>query len=275
MTDETNTRSLHTVASHLRGEIIEIAHNSEAMHIGSCLSSLDIILTLYSSVLSVKPENPEWDERDRFILSKGHASLALYVVLAHRGFFEKGLLQSFNLTGTLLTEHPVRGNIPGIEASTGSLGHGPGIGLGIALAAKISRKKHRSFVLMSDGECNEGSVWEAALLAPVHKLGNLIFIVDNNGWQATDRCDDIMSLNPLAEKFRTFGWSSYEVDGHNFKDLLTLFQSVPVDSEKPTAIIAHTVKGKGVSFMEDDNNWHYRIPSAEEVTRAKMELGLE
>lgn len=275
MANDTTFQSLYSLARHMRGEIIEIASTSEAMHVGSCLSSLDVILTLYHSVLSINPENPEWEERDRFILSKGHASLALYVVLANRGFFPRELLHSFNRTGTLLTEHPVRGNIPGIEASTGSLGHGPGMGLGLALAAKISGKNYRSFVLMSDGECNEGSVWEAVLLAPVHKLGNLIFIIDNNGWQATDRCDDIMSLSPLAEKFRTFGWNSFEVDGHNFKELLTLFQSVPGNPEKPTAIVAHTVKGKGVSFMEDDNNWHYRIPSAEEVTRAKRELGLE
>ncbi|WP_300984988.1 transketolase [Methanospirillum sp.] len=275
MKNNINLQSLHSMACQMRGEIIEIAHNSDAMHIGSCLSSLDIILTLYHSVLSFKPEEPEWKDRDRFILSKGHASLALYVVLASRGFFPKELLHTFNRTDSFLTEHPVRGNVHGIEASTGSLGHGPGIGLGMALAAKISGNKYRSFVLMSDGECNEGTVWEAVLLAPVQKLGNLIFIVDNNGWQATGRCDDIMHLNPLADKFKTFGWNSFEVDGHNFEELLNIFHSIPVDSEKPTAIIAHTVKGKGVSFMEGDNNWHYRIPTADDVTRAKAELGLE
>lgn len=274
MTKINGIQSLIPLASRMRSEIIEICHKSDAMHIGSCLSSLDIILILYNYVLSIKPDYPEWDERDRFILSKGHASLALYVVLAQIGFFPKGLISTFNCTDTLLTEHPVKENIPGVEASTGSLGHGPGMGLGIALAAKISGKKYRSFVLMSDGECNEGSVWEAVLMAPVHHLDNLVFIIDNNGWQATDRCDKVMSLSPLSEKFRSFGWTSYDVDGHDFEEMHALFQSLPDSTDKPVAIIAHTVKGKGISFMEDDNNWHYRIPSVDEVQRAKEELGL-
>lgn len=269
-----DNHDISSCAKRLRGEIIEIAHRTDAMHVGSCLSCLDIILTIYYNALSFRPDEPEWEDRDRFILSKGHASLAIYVVLAELGFFPKENLSIFNCHRSVLTEHPVWKNIPGIEASTGSLGHGPGIALGIALAAKIKGKKYRSVVLMSDGECNEGSVWEAALLAPIHKLSNLIFIIDNNGWQATDRCDRVMAITPLCDKFTSFGWNSFEVDGHNYKDITSLFGSIDFKSGKPTAIIAHTIKGKGVSFMEDDNNWHYRIPSADDVRRAKEELGL-
>jgi transketolase len=267
-------KNLQPVASRIRGTVIGITHLADAMHLGSCLSCIDLLVYLYSEYLAVRPGEPDWDDRDRFILSKGHASLALYAVLADRGFFPEEELKTFNGKESLFTEHPVRGNVPGIEVSTGSLGHGPGLGLGIALAGKIMKKQFKSVVLMSDGECNEGTVWEAALLAPVHRLDNLIYIIDNNGWQATDRCDSIMELSPLSAKFSSFGWNAHDIDGHDFRAIDSVFRSITPGSGKPTAIIAHTIKGKGVSFMEDDNNWHYRTPTEEEVRLAREELGL-
>ena len=220
------------------------------------------------------PEEPDWPDRDRFILSKGHAALALYTILAHRNFYSQNLVHTFNASKSNFTEHPVWKNIPGIEATSGSLGHGLGIGCGMALAAKISCKKYRTFVLMSDGECEEGSVWEAALFAPTHDLRNLVVIIDYNKWQACGRSNEIMNLAPLKQKFSAFGWAAYEVDGHNISEMIKQIQSIQTTTEKPVAIIAHTVKGKGVSFMEDDNNWHYRIASMEDVQKAHKELGI-
>jgi transketolase len=242
------------------------------MHLGGCLSCVDILVTLYFSCISIRPEEPEWPDRDRFILSKGHAALALYTVLAHRGFYPFEHVMSFNKHKSQFTEHPVLGNIPGLDATSGSLGHGLGIGSGMALAAKISKKTYRTFILMSDGECDEGSIWEAALFAPTHNLKNLVAIIDYNKWQACGRSNEIMNLSPLKQKFSAFGWAAYEVDGHDICAMISLFQSILTAPEKPVAIIAHTTKGKGVSFMEDDNNWHYRIPSADDVLKAHQEL---
>jgi transketolase len=268
-------KALEQLSSQIRAEIIETAHKTEAMHLGGCLSCVDILVALYFGCMSVRPEEPDWQDRDRFILSKGHAALAWYTVLAHRGFFPVEQVLTFNKDKSLFTEHPVWKNIPGVEATSGSLGHGLGIGSGMALAAKISKKSYRTFVLMSDGECDEGSVWESALFAPTHSLGNLVAIIDYNKWQACGRSNEIMHLSPLKQKFSAFGWASYEVDGHDTGAMIDLFQSVITSPEqRPVVIIAHTVKGKGVSFMEDDNNWHYRIPSADEVVKAHQELGI-
>ena len=266
--------SLDQLSKQIRAEIIETAHETEAMHLGGCLSCVDILVALYFGCMSVRPEEPKWSDRDRFILSKGHAALALYTVLAHRGFYPLEQVVTFNKDKSRFTEHPVMGNIPGVEATSGSLGHGLGIGSGIALAAKILKKPYRTFVLMSDGECEEGSIWEAALFAPAHHLNNLIAIIDYNKWQACGRSNNIMNLSPLEKKFIAFGWVAYEVDGHDIGGIIDLFQSILKSPEQPIAIIAHTIKGKGVSFMEDDNNWHYRIPSLEEVQSAHKELGI-
>jgi transketolase len=218
------------------------------------------------------PKTPLDPQRDRFILSKGHAALALYVTLAERGFFAAAMLDEYNRDGGRLAEHPGPGCVPGVEAATGSLGHGLPLGLGMALAGRIQRHNYRVFVLMSDGECNEGSVWEAALLAPAQKVENLAIIIDYNKWQATARSNETMSLAPLREKWQAFGWSTSEIDGHDLAALCQALARVPDGSGKPVAIIAHTVKGRGVSFMEDDNNWHYRIPTADEVEQATREL---
>lgn len=268
-------QSINDLSKQIRAEIIEIAHETETIHVGGCLSCVDILVSLYFSCMSVRPEDPNWPERDRFILSKGHAALALYTILAHRGFFPLSQVHTFNDHKSHFTEHPVWKNIPGIDATSGSLGHGLGIGSGMALAAKIAKKPYRTFVLMSDGECDEGSVWEAALFAPTHHLGNLVSIVDYNKWQACGRSDEIMNLSPLKQKFSAFGWATYEVDGHDIGAMITLFQSILKSPAQPIAIIAHTIKGKGVSFMEDDNNWHYRVPSADDVQNARKELGFQ
>ena len=267
-------QALDQLSRQIRAEIIETSHEAEAMHLGGCLSCVDILVALYFGCMSVRPEEPNWSDRDRFILSKGHAALALYTVLAHRGFYPLEQVVTFNKDKSLFTEHPVWKNNPGVEATSGSLGHGLGIGSGMALAAKISKKPYRTFILMSDGECEEGSVWEAALFAPAHHLGNLVTIIDYNKWQACGRSNEIMNLSPLKEKFSAFGWAAYEVDGHDIGAMITLFRSILTSPEQPVAIIAHSLKGKGVSFMEDDNNWHYRVPCADDVCKAHQELGI-
>ena len=266
---------LELMASRIRGTLVEMSHKARAPHLGSSLSCIDILVAAYwGGILAIDPQNPNDPDRDRFILSKGHAAPALYAVLAYRGFFPIERLSSYNQAGSYLAEHPSLGCVPGVEASTGSLGHGLPLGVGMALAGRIQGRSYRVFVTMSDGECNEGSVWEAAMFAPAHGLDNLVVIVDYNKWQATGRSNEIMALHPLKNKWQAFGWRAYEIDGHDQSALLDLLKNVPDGTGKPLAIIAHTVKGKGVSFMEDDNNWHYRIPTSDEVVLAKQELGL-
>src|SRR5205085_8202541 len=203
-----------------------------------------------------------------------HAAPTLYATLAYRGFFPAELLDTFTKDGGRLAEHPGPHCVPGVEAATGSLGHGLSLGLGVALAARLQGRSHRVFVCLSDGECNEGSVWEAAMFAAAQGLDNVAVIIDYNKWQATGRSNEIMALSPLREKWESFGWSASEVDGHDFGALVRALTNVPDSSGKPVAIIAHTVKGKGISFMEDDNNWHYRSPNESELSQARMELGV-
>jgi transketolase len=265
---------LEDIARKIRGTVVEMSHKAGTAHMGSSLSCVDILVAAYWGVLAVDPRNPDDPERDRFILSKGHAATSLYATLAYQGFFPIELLDSYAKPGACLLEHPVYKSVPGVEVTTGSLGHGLSLGLGMALAGRIQGHAYRVFVVVSDGECNEGSVWEAALLAPAHKLDNLAVIIDYNKWQATGRSNEIMALHPLRQKWESFGWSGYEVDGHDLEILVEVLRNVPDGSGRPVAIVAHTVKGKGISFMEDDNNWHYRIPNADELRRAKMELGL-
>lgn len=264
---------LEGISKRIRGKIVEMSHKACAPHLGSSLSCVDIMVAAYWGPLKVYPHNPGDFSRDRFILSKGHAAMSLYAVLAHRGFFPLKTLDSFGEPGGCLPEHPSPGCVPGLEAATGSLGHGLSLGLGMAIAGRILKTPYRVYALMSDGECNEGSVWEAAMLAPAKHVDNIIAIIDFNRWQATGRSEQIMALNPFKEKWEAFGWNVYEVDGHNMKALLQILTNVPDGSGKPIAIIARTVKGKGVSFMEDDNNWHYRIPNEKEVKKALKELG--
>lgn len=281
------------IAARIRARVVKMSHDAEAAHLGSALSCVDILVAAYFSSLRVDPSNPQWAERDRLIFSKGHAASALYATLAERGFIARDLLDTYGRNGSLLAQQPAPYCVPGVEAATGSLGHGLPIGLGHALASRMRRKSYRVFVVMSDGECNEGSVWEAAMLAPAQRLANLCVIIDYNRWQATGRSDEIMSLHSLSRKWEAFGWNTIEVDGHDHGQLAGAMSRVECLSisalhgsgvssrrcgqdftHRPLAIIAHTIKGNGVSFMEDDNNWHYRIPSTDEVAAAQRELGV-
>lgn len=265
---------LEKIARRVRGKVVEMSHKAGTPHLGSALSCIDIVVAAYWAVLSIDPNKPTDPERDRFIFSKGHSVTALYAALAYRGFFPPELLDTFAEPGSRLAEQPSPGCVPGLELATGSLGHGLSVGLGMAMAGRIQKHPYRVFVLMSDGECNEGSVWEAAMLAPAHRLENVLAIIDYNKWQATQRSPEVMALDPLRQKWEAFGWNSTEVDGHDLKALVDVMSRVPDGSGKPVAVVAHTVKGKGVSFMEDDNNWHYRSPNAEQLMAAHRELGL-
>lgn len=255
----------------LRGALVSLSQAKGIPHLGSTLSCIDIMIAAYWRSMRFDPKRPKEPKRDRFILSKGHAAKALYVCLAYRGFFEIEELQRIGEKGGPMAEHPGPNCMPGVEAATGSLGHGLPIGIGHALASRIQGPKYRVFVLMSDGECNEGSVWEGAMMAAACRLNNLTVIIDFNKWQATGRSEDVLQLSPLADKWNAFGWDAVEVDGH---DIGAISSALIKLSDKPRAIIANTIKGKGISFMEDDNNWHYRIPTMDEVKMAFSELSL-
>lgn len=262
---------LQRLAAHVRADIVRMSHRAGSAHLASSLSCVDLLIATYA-IMRIDPNRPHDPDRDRFILSKGHAVAALYAVLAHRGFFPISELADYNKDGGHLPEQPSPGCAPGVEWATGSLGHGLNVGVGMALAATIQRRTYRTFVVISDGECNEGSTWEAAMFAPAHHLNQLTVLIDYNKWQATGRSEEILALKPLKDKWAAFGWDACEVDGH---DLTALTQELSiVHPEKPRALIAHTIKGKGVSFMQDDNNWHYRSPTADEVRLAEQELGI-
>jgi transketolase len=265
---------LRAVAARLRGKVIEMSSAAGAAHLASCLSCCDVLAAAYWHVLKIDPARPDWADRDRFILSKGHAAAAIYATLAFKGYFPEAELATYCQDGGRLAEHPPANLLPGVEAATGSLGHGLPIGVGMALAARIHGQSHRVYALLSDGENNEGSVWEAAMFAAGQKIENLCVVVDYNKWQATARSNETLMLAPLRDKWAAFGWDAREIDGHDVEALATAMADLPNGSGKPVALIAHTVKGKGVSFMEDDNNWHYRAPTPEEVVKAHKELGL-
>ncbi len=266
---------LQEKARELRRAIFKTIYRGGGGHIPGSLSIVEILTVLYHRVLRIDPHNSKDPLRDRFILSKGHAGVALYAILADKGFFDKKHLDTFGKRGTILGGHPDMHMVPGVEASTGALGHGFPFGVGMALAGKLDKKAYRVFILLGDGECQEGSVWEAALFAPQHKLDNVLAIIDYNKYQALDRLDKIISLDPLVDKWKAFGWAVKEVDGHDIAELNKVFKSVPFVSGKPNLVVAHTIKGKGVSFMENVPIWHYRLPNGEEIKVARNELGLE
>lgn len=232
----------------------------------------DLLAALYGNILRVDPARPDWPERDRLILSKGHACSALYAALALRGFFPEEWLDSFYQDGGRLAGHVTHTGVPGVEFSTGSLGHGLSVATGMALAGKRDGAPWRVFALLSDGECDEGSTWEPALFAPQHGLDNLVVIVDYNKIQSLGRTQEVLDLDPFADKWRAFGWSVSEIDGHDMAQVLTALGGIPLRTGKPSCIIAHTIKGKGVSFMEDKLLWHYRNPSVEEYAAAVSEI---
>ena len=256
----------------MRKDIVRVSHESHSGHVGSAMSIIDILAVLYFQVMKLWPKNPWAVNRDRFILSKGHAALALYIVLAYRSFFSKKLLPSFVQDGSLLVGHPEGRTLPGVEATTGSLGHGLSVGVGMALAGKLLKKNYRVFVLLSDAECDEGEVWEAAMFAAQHRLDNLVAIVDYNKLQAFGNTEEVLDLKPLKAKWQSFRWAVKEIDGHNMKELERTFKKTPFNKGRPSMVIAHTKMGKGVSFMEDQLAWHYLDPTDEHLENALREL---
>jgi len=274
MFEETiNFQKLNYISNLLRYRTVKTSHEASIPHLGSCLSCVEILVYLYWIELNLDPFNINDQDRDRFILSKGHGAPILFQVLAERGFYDKELLKTAGENGSLFHEHPPKpGYIPGIEAATGSLGHGLPIALGFAMAGKVKKKSFRTFALLSDGECNEGTIWESAMFASSKSLSRVTAIIDFNKWQATGRSKEIMALEPLLEKWDSFGWHAQEINGHNFSEIKDSLDKANSIDDKPSVIIANTIKGKGVSFMEDNNNWHYRIPNDEELSKALSEL---
>jgi transketolase len=264
------TSDLEQLSREIRLRLIRMSYEAQSAHLAGALSCVDLLVALYWRILRIDPSNPADPTRDRLVFSKGHAVSALYTVLAKRGFIPEQELARYNQPGARLPEQPCPGLTPGVEWATGSLGHGLGVALGMALASSIQKKPHATFVIMSDGECQEGSVWEAAMLAPRLEMGPLTVMIDFNGWQATGRSSEIMQMEPLAEKWSAFGWDACTIDGHSLPEILASLER-PRD-HRPRAIIAKTIKGKGASFIEDDNNWHYRSPTLAEVERASLEL---
>ena len=261
------------LATKIRRHVLGMTHRAGSSHVGTSLSMADILAVLYGRVLRIEPANPSWPDRDRFILSKGHGAAAVYAVLAERGFFPIRELETFCQNGSALAGHISHTGVAGVEASTGSLGHGLAIGCGMALTGKRDGRAYRVFVMLSDGECDEGSIWEAALFAPHHHLDNLIAIVDYNKIQSLGRVEGTLALEPFAQKWTAFGWSVRETDGHDLAGIEAVLSEVPFEKGRPSCVIAHTTKGKGVSFMENEVLWHYKPPSAEDLTRALEELG--
>ena len=252
-----NKSQLDDRSKELRKMVIRVLENSRKGHLGSAFSVMEIIRVLYDNILRYDPKNIKWKERDRFILSKGHGCLALYVILAQKGFFPLSELSKFCKSDGLLGGHPEH-KIPGIEISTGSLGHGPSIGVGFALNACFHKSDYRTFVVIGDGESDEGSVWEAAMCANKHKLQNLTFIIDYNKQMSYGSTFEVQDLEPFADKWKSFGFGVKEIDGHDVDSLKSILSNLPIIAEKPNAIICHTVKGKGIKFAENNLEWHYK-----------------
>ena len=252
----------------LRIKIAEGVHHFEGGHIPSAYSIIDIISALYGNFLKYDSKNPEWEERDYFILSKGHGCMALYTILEKYGFISEDESKNKNLEGRIIGGHPDHDKVNGIEASTGSLGHGIGTAAGIALGLKIKKKQNKVITLIGDGESNEGTIWETALIASNLKLGNLCVIVDNN--KSTEQ---VLPVHYMDKKWESFGWETYEIDGHSEEEILSTLNKISFDyNSKPKIIIANTIKGKGVSFIENNGRWHYRTPTDEELEKIKEEL---
>jgi transketolase len=264
-----DTRQL---ALKIRRHTVWMAHRGKSSHVASVLSMADIVAVLYGLILRKRPSEPRWPERDRFILSKGHAGAGVYAALAETGYFPVDWLKDHCASGSKMCAHVSHLGIPGVELSTGSLGHGLSVGAGMAYAAKLDNKDFRVFVLLSDGECDEGANWEAALFAAHHRLANLIAIVDYNKIQSLGPVAETLGLEPFAAKWQSFGWQVKEVDGHDHNQLAASLDIRPESGSPPTCVIAHTVKGKGVSFMENTVLWHYRSPQGEEFAAALAEL---
>ena len=265
-------KKLKNISKKIRYETIKLVHKTNTAHLGSCLSCIDILVAIYfSSKILKKKVNFKPNLKDTFVLSKGHAAPAFYVVLQMKRYISKKMLNTYSQPNSYLEEHPnIKTN--GVLVSSGSLGHGLSYVAGVALADKINKKKNNHVLVMSDGECNEGSTWEAAMFITGKKIKNVLAFIDCNKWQATEKTKDIMKLDPMKQKWKSFGWKTYEIDGHNFVNLVNVIKKF-ANNPKPTAVICRTIKGKGISFMEDDNLWHYRSPDKIEYLKAINELG--
>jgi transketolase len=260
------------LAAYIRRDIVDMTHLGGSSHVGSGLSISDILAVLYGHSLGVDPIAPSHTDRDRFILSKGHAGAAVYAVLAETGFFEMKRLKDHYQNGSMLSGHVSHKGVPGVEFSTGSLGHGLSVAAGMAKAAKLRNAQNRVVALLSDGECDEGSNWEAILFAAHHKLNNLTAIIDYNKIQSLDSTEATLGLEPFADKFLAFGWNVVEADGHDHDDLKAALDQISMETMRPSVLICHTTKGKGVSFMENSVLWHYRSPQGDEYKSASIEL---
>lgn len=264
---------LELMAKNIRMDIIRAVHAAGSGHPGGSLSAADIVTALYFREMNIDPANPKMGQRDKFILSKGHAGPVQYAALAEKGFFPKEDLLTLRKLGSKLQGHPDMKKVPGVEMSTGSLGQGFSVSVGMALANRLDESQGRIYVLLGDGELQEGIVWEAAMAAAHYGLDNLTAIVDWNGLQIDGKNDDVISVSPVDEKFKSFGWNVICIDGHNFDEIIGAFNKARNTSGKPTVIVAKTIKGKGVSFMEDNAGWHGKAPSDEEAKKAVEELG--
>jgi transketolase len=265
-----NTTPLDGRSRHLRRQIIHMLERGGRGHVGSAFSLVEILRVLYDDVLRYDAKNPHWPQRDRFLLSKGHGCLALYVLLAEKGFFPEAELWKFCKSDGILGGHPEHGKVPGVEASTGSLGHGLAFGVGFALNARYEKASHRVFVVVSDGESNEGSLWEAALCAAKHRLSHLTVLVDYNKQQSYSTTYEVLDLEPFADKWRAFGFAVEEVDGHSLEELRAALRRTPFDPARPSAIICHTIKGKGISFVENNLNWHHKTKVTEDEVKSLL-----
>ena len=263
---------LKKTAKQIRRDIIEMTFASASGHPGGSLSSVEILTSLYFSIMRHDPKNSTWPDRDRLILSKGHASPLLYSALARTGYFDPALLPTFRKYGSPLQGHPDRRRLAGVEASTGSLGQGLSIGIGHALARRLDKKDYFTYVVMSDGEMNEGQTWEAAAMAAHHKVDHLVMILDYNKFQLDDCTKNICDMEPMIDKWKSFNWNVQEIDGHDFNQVLSAINTAKKVRNQPAMIVAHTVKGKGVSFMENNNHFHGVAPTKEEMERALKEL---
>ena len=267
-----NIEDLKQKAKEIRKDIIEEVYNAKSGHPGGSLSIADIMAVLYFNELKIDEKNPRWEDRDRVVLSKGHCSPALYAALAERGFFSKETLKSFRKIDSNLQGHPDLNKVQGVDMTSGSLGQGLSVANGMAISAKMDNKDYRVYVILGDGEIEEGQVWEAAMTANKYKLDNLCVIVDNNNLQIDGTIEEVMSSYPIDEKFKSFGFNVLNIDGNNIEEIINAFESAKKTKDKPTCIIAKTIKGKGVSFMENKAEWHGKAPSEEEYIQAMREI---